>query len=66
LLARTFWYHAPGKVFIAGSAGIALLGCILALILLRREGQQQAKVAPLAPAIILAKAASSDEMTAKV
>jgi hypothetical protein len=37
LLARTFWYKAPSKVFIGTSAGVVLLACTTALILLQRQ-----------------------------
>lgn len=65
LLARTFWESRPSTVFVAGSAGIALIACMIAIIMLRRQGQQHEEIAPLAPAMIPAESAYSDESTAK-
>ena len=41
LLARTFWAGEPSTLFIAGSAGVVAVACLIALILLHREKQQQ-------------------------
>ncbi len=65
LLARTFWERNPSALFMAGSAGIVLIFCMIAIIMLRRQGQPQEEIAPLAPATIPIGAAYSDESTAK-
>jgi hypothetical protein len=66
LLARTFWErNPPSTLFIAGSAGIVLIACIIAIIMLRRQGQPHEEIAPLAPAMIPAESAYSDESTVK-
>jgi len=65
LLAHTFWYKEPGKVFVAGSAGVVLLACLLALILLHRQRQQQEEIAPLAPEMIPAGSTARDESPEK-
>jgi hypothetical protein len=65
LLARTFWESRPSKEFVAVSAGIVLIACMIAIIMLRRQGQQYEEIAPLAPAMIPAESVYSDESTAK-
>ena len=65
LLAQTFWERKSSTVFIAGSAGIVLIACMIAIIMLRRQGQQHKEIAPPAPATIPAASAYSDESTAK-
>ncbi|MEO9028735.1 MAG: hypothetical protein ABI413_07975 [Ktedonobacteraceae bacterium] len=43
LLARTFWYKAPSATFTITSAGIVLISCVIALIMLRIQRQQEDK-----------------------
>ena len=47
LLAQAFWYNHPSKLFLAGSAGIVLIACLLAIIMLRRQRQRQEEIAPV-------------------
>ncbi len=61
LLARTFWERKPTTLFIAGSAAIVLIACMIAIIMLRRQGQQHEEIAPLAPAMIPAESTESAE-----
>ncbi len=74
LLARVFWEEPPGKAFregmlgkpyIAGSAGIVFVACIIAIILLRRQKKQREEIAPLAPAMVPVEFAQSDEAIVK-
>ena len=65
LLARTFWEGTPGSVYVVESAGIAFVACMIAIIMLRRQKRQREEIAPLAPALVPAEFAQSDEVTVK-
>lgn len=62
LLAHTFWcgYRTPGIIFIAASAGIALLACVVALLLLHNEKHWQEKNALIT---IIAEPIFDEEVT---
>lgn len=49
LLAQVFWAHMLSKGFIAESAGVVLLACVVAFILLRRERRQQGEITLATP-----------------
>jgi hypothetical protein len=66
LLAWTFWERKPTTLLlIEGSAGMVLIACMIAIMMLQRQEQQPEEIAPLAPAMIPAESAYSDESTAK-
>ncbi|GAC1343700.1 MAG: hypothetical protein NVSMB27_03830 [Ktedonobacteraceae bacterium] len=65
LLARTFWERNLSATFVAGSVGITLLFCAIAVIMLRRQRQQREEAAPPVPVIIPVGSAYSDEGTAR-
>lgn len=65
LLAKVFWTRNLGKFFIAGSASIVLVACVITLVMLYRQRRQQEKNAPLAPPTIPAEPTSGDKATAK-
>lgn len=67
LLARTFWESPPTVTFAVGSAGIVLLACIMAFLLLYwQKRQQQVETAPL-PTVTasLRLTPSKDEMVTR-
>lgn len=65
LLARTFWVGSLSKSFVAESAGIILLACLIAIILLRKQEQQHEKNTPFTSPTTPAESAHSGENTEK-
>jgi hypothetical protein len=67
LLARTFWYAPPSNAVVVGSAGIAVAGCVSALVLLRRQQRRRtAEAAPPAPATRPAEADAGESAAANL
>jgi hypothetical protein len=46
LLAQTFWDGPPGSTFVAESAGIVLVACTIAIIMLRMQKRQSEEMTP--------------------
>lgn len=65
LLARAFWEGPPGHLSIAGSAGISLLACIFAIILLRRQKSPREEGSRLAPVVTPAEFVDNDALSIK-
>ncbi|GHO85590.1 hypothetical protein [Dictyobacter formicarum] len=61
LLAQRFWQGKSSIEFIAGSAGIVLVACLVAIIMLRRQEHQHEEIAPLVPAMISVGSAYSSK-----
>lgn len=62
LLAHVFWHGYPSKEFIVAGAGIVLVACVIALILLHQEKQRQEEAVSAENAV---GSVSNEETTAQ-
>ncbi|GCE18706.1 hypothetical protein [Dictyobacter kobayashii] len=65
LLAQRFWEDKSSIEFMAGSAGIVLLACIVATIMIRRQEQPHEEIVPLVPEMVTVGSAYSSESTSQ-
>jgi hypothetical protein len=65
LLAHTFWLVNPSNLYIAKCAGLVLVACIIAILILQWQKRHHKQSPPLAPATTPADPTPDDKSTAQ-